>query len=102
MLVRFADSYVHCAHCNARSERLIDAWSGATSDRLSGIYRCYNCRKPSVVTPMFVMRGPFRVPTFHVSSEKACEAKIARLYDRIREGYDCGEVDILSCKQVVK
>jgi hypothetical protein len=51
---------------------------------------------------MFVMRGPFRVPTFHVSSEKACEAKIARLYDRIREGYDCGEVDILSCKQVVK
>lgn len=97
-MIRYADAHAVCPWCNARSETLVQAWDSTADDKLSGIYRCYNCNEPSVVTPLFEMRGPLRIPTFKIRTVMASEAKIARLHERLIEGYSAREKDIISCK----
>lgn len=98
MLIRYADATPFCAWCSTRSESLVNAWGENAGDKLSGVYRCYKCNQPSIVTPLFVMRGPFRIPTFRIGSAKASESKLQQLYRRLGEGHNPTEKDIQALK----
>lgn len=98
MLIRYADASCSCAWCSLRSVGHVQAWGENAGDKLSAVYRCRGCGQPSLVSPVFKLHGPFRIPTFRMSSAKVSEARLQQLYRRLGEGHNPTEKDLQALK----